>query len=257
MRSWSRCLRTPRKPRSSCSRRTTKDVSPGKAQLPASTIPLRPWRSSISVEAPASSRSEAPDSALLGPLRRCRRAPSQRGRSSAAIPRPQSASRGPAGEIHALLEGFDPPLPDLALAVGGTARAVGRIVGRRFGLDDLEALADTLSPVPAARVTDPLALRRPCGDRPGRDPCALGDRGAPRLPSRGRPRRPARGSGPLAGSCDGRRRLASSTAQRPSSRRILGLTLQCRTPEPERPAPGANQVTLPFFMSSARRVCSP
>ncbi len=72
-------------------------------------------------------------------------------------PSPKRVARA-RDEINALLEAFDPPLPDIALAVGGTARAVGRIVGRRFGLTDLDALADTLSQVPAARVTEPLGI---------------------------------------------------------------------------------------------------
>ena len=47
-----------------------------------------------------------------------------------------------------------PPRPDAALAVGGTARAVGRIAGEPFGVADLEALTLELSEVPAAEVTE-------------------------------------------------------------------------------------------------------
>jgi exopolyphosphatase/pppGpp-phosphohydrolase len=47
-------------------------------------------------------------------------------------------------EIHRLLAGLAPPRPDAALAVGGTARAVGRLVGRRFGDDELSKLAKAL-----------------------------------------------------------------------------------------------------------------
>ncbi len=47
-------------------------------------------------------------------------------------------------EVHRLLVDMDPPRPDAALAVGGTARAIGRLVGRRFGEDDLSKLAKAL-----------------------------------------------------------------------------------------------------------------
>jgi exopolyphosphatase / guanosine-5'-triphosphate,3'-diphosphate pyrophosphatase len=47
--------------------------------------------------------------------------------------------------VAALLEGIDAPASDLALAVGGTARAVGRLVGERFGVRKLDAFADRLA----------------------------------------------------------------------------------------------------------------
>lgn len=56
-------------------------------------------------------------------------------------------------EIRELLQSFDPPPPDAALAVGGTARAIGRIVGRRFGRDELSELAARLAKKPAAKLT--------------------------------------------------------------------------------------------------------
>jgi exopolyphosphatase / guanosine-5'-triphosphate,3'-diphosphate pyrophosphatase len=46
--------------------------------------------------------------------------------------------------VRDLLVEMQPPRPDAALAVGGTARAVGRIVGARFGARKLDALADRL-----------------------------------------------------------------------------------------------------------------
>lgn len=61
-------------------------------------------------------------------------------------------------EIRDLVEDFDPPRPDAALAVGGTARAIGRIVGRRFGVRKLDDLASNLSEVPAGRVTEPYGI---------------------------------------------------------------------------------------------------
>jgi exopolyphosphatase/guanosine-5'-triphosphate,3'-diphosphate pyrophosphatase len=47
-------------------------------------------------------------------------------------------------EVHRLLAGLAPPRPDAALAVGGTARAVSRLVGRRFGEEELVKLAKTI-----------------------------------------------------------------------------------------------------------------
>jgi len=55
--------------------------------------------------------------------------------------------------IRELLESFDPPSPDAALAVGGTARAIGRIVGRSFGRDELSELEARLAKKPAAKLT--------------------------------------------------------------------------------------------------------
>ena len=55
--------------------------------------------------------------------------------------------------IQELLEGLDPPPPDVAFAVGGTARAVGRLVGPQFGVRKLDALAETIRRVgPAAAL---------------------------------------------------------------------------------------------------------
>jgi exopolyphosphatase/guanosine-5'-triphosphate,3'-diphosphate pyrophosphatase len=51
-----------------------------------------------------------------------------------------------------LLEGLEAPRPETALAIGGTARAVAKIVGPRFGPKKLDALAERLARVGAARV---------------------------------------------------------------------------------------------------------
>jgi exopolyphosphatase/guanosine-5'-triphosphate,3'-diphosphate pyrophosphatase len=57
--------------------------------------------------------------------------------------------------IEELLSGLDPPSPDCVVVVGGTARAIGRIVGRRYGVDELEGLADALTREPAETLTEP------------------------------------------------------------------------------------------------------
>ena len=46
--------------------------------------------------------------------------------------------------VHHLLGDLEPPHPDAALAVGGTARAVGRLVGKRFGQVELAKLAKSI-----------------------------------------------------------------------------------------------------------------
>jgi exopolyphosphatase / guanosine-5'-triphosphate,3'-diphosphate pyrophosphatase len=56
-------------------------------------------------------------------------------------------------EIHELLRDLDPPRPDAALVVGGTARAIGRLLGRRFAVERLDSLAAELGRVPASTVT--------------------------------------------------------------------------------------------------------
>ncbi len=61
-------------------------------------------------------------------------------------------------EIGRLVESFDPPRPDAALAVGGTARAIGRVVGRHFGVDELDELAFNLSKTPARSITEPHGI---------------------------------------------------------------------------------------------------
>jgi exopolyphosphatase/guanosine-5'-triphosphate,3'-diphosphate pyrophosphatase len=56
-------------------------------------------------------------------------------------------------EIRKLLSIFDPPRPDATLVVGGTARAIGRVVGKRFGASELDELAATLRSGPAEALT--------------------------------------------------------------------------------------------------------
>jgi exopolyphosphatase/guanosine-5'-triphosphate,3'-diphosphate pyrophosphatase len=51
-----------------------------------------------------------------------------------------------------------PPRPDLTLAVGGTARAVSRIVGRRFDAEDLDELAARLSRLPTKKAAARLGI---------------------------------------------------------------------------------------------------
>jgi exopolyphosphatase/guanosine-5'-triphosphate,3'-diphosphate pyrophosphatase len=61
-------------------------------------------------------------------------------------------------QIAELARDLRPPRPVAALAVGGTARAISRIVGQPFGVEQLERLAATLSAVPAETITDPHGI---------------------------------------------------------------------------------------------------
>jgi exopolyphosphatase/pppGpp-phosphohydrolase len=54
-----------------------------------------------------------------------------------------------------------PPRPNLTLVVGGTARAVGRVLGRRFGTVELDELADRLAPLPAKKIADRYGVTAP------------------------------------------------------------------------------------------------
>jgi exopolyphosphatase / guanosine-5'-triphosphate,3'-diphosphate pyrophosphatase len=58
--------------------------------------------------------------------------------------------------VRELLDGLDAPRPDTALAIGGTARAVAKILGPRFGPKKLDTLADRLARIGAARVIGAL-----------------------------------------------------------------------------------------------------
>jgi exopolyphosphatase / guanosine-5'-triphosphate,3'-diphosphate pyrophosphatase len=55
--------------------------------------------------------------------------------------------------VRGLLDGLDPPRVEHALAVGGTARALGRILGKRYDADDLDDLVLRLVVDGATRVT--------------------------------------------------------------------------------------------------------
>lgn len=56
------------------------------------------------------------------------------------------------------LAGMSPPRPALALAVGGSARALTKIVGRRFDADDLDQAVKVLSRRPAAKAARPFGI---------------------------------------------------------------------------------------------------
>ena len=54
--------------------------------------------------------------------------------------------------VRGALQRMSPPVPDVAFAVGGSARAVAKIAGRRFGAEDLDEAIETLSRRPATKA---------------------------------------------------------------------------------------------------------
>jgi exopolyphosphatase/guanosine-5'-triphosphate,3'-diphosphate pyrophosphatase len=57
-----------------------------------------------------------------------------------------------ADAVQPAFAGMSPPTADVAFAVGGSARALAKIVGRRFDADDLDAAVKILSRRPAAKA---------------------------------------------------------------------------------------------------------
>ncbi len=56
-------------------------------------------------------------------------------------------------EVDRILDGFLPPLPEVALAVGGSARAIRSIVGATLGADELDEVAGILARTPAKEIS--------------------------------------------------------------------------------------------------------
>ena len=82
----------------------------------------------------------------------------------AADPPGRAALGAARTEAASYLHGFDPPEPRLALAVGGSARALKRIVGPRLGTAELEEALALFSELPAADVVQRFGID---GDRVG------------------------------------------------------------------------------------------
>ena len=61
--------------------------------------------------------------------------------------------------VHSGFAELDPPRPELALATGGSARAVARIVGHEYGAGELERVIELLAERPASASAKALGLR--------------------------------------------------------------------------------------------------
>jgi exopolyphosphatase/guanosine-5'-triphosphate,3'-diphosphate pyrophosphatase len=55
-------------------------------------------------------------------------------------------------EVERYLEGFDPPLPRVALAVGGSARALRKVAGSRLDQDELDRVVELLATTSSERL---------------------------------------------------------------------------------------------------------
>jgi exopolyphosphatase/guanosine-5'-triphosphate,3'-diphosphate pyrophosphatase len=73
---------------------------------------------------------------------------------------PTDAERRKARDVvRRALDGVEPPRPDAALAAGGSARAVAKVIGRIFGPDDLEEVVRIAARQPASEVARSFGLR--------------------------------------------------------------------------------------------------
>lgn len=54
---------------------------------------------------------------------------------------------------------LEPPQPEIALATGGSARALARVIGHEYGPAELETIVDVLASRPAAESADALGVR--------------------------------------------------------------------------------------------------
>ena len=95
----------------------------------------------------------------LAPLRRPRLAPAD-ARAPAPTIRRRAAqiARRRSGRRRRASAEMRPPAPDLALAVGGSARALAKIVGRRFDADDLDRGRRAPRPPPGREGGAPFGI---------------------------------------------------------------------------------------------------
>jgi exopolyphosphatase / guanosine-5'-triphosphate,3'-diphosphate pyrophosphatase len=61
--------------------------------------------------------------------------------------------------VHMGLAALEPPQPEIALATGGSARAVARIVGHAYGPDELGHVVEVLASRPSAESAKALGIR--------------------------------------------------------------------------------------------------
>ena len=102
--------------------------------------------------------------------------------------------RSARAEIRDLFDGLDPTRPNTALAVGGTARAVSKVIGSRFGARKLDELVERIARDGAAATTAGLDVTPGrTRDAPRRNAGSGGGRTQARLEARDRARRTARG----------------------------------------------------------------
>ncbi len=60
--------------------------------------------------------------------------------------------------VRRALAGLEPPRPDAAFAVGGSARAAGRVIGREYGPEDLDEVVKIFSRRPALAAAETFGI---------------------------------------------------------------------------------------------------
>ena len=75
-------------------------------------------------------------------------------------PLSRSALKTAKKDVQSLLDGFSPPLPQAALATGGTARALRKLVGPDLGPEELAAALAILEKRPSARIARTFGIDR-------------------------------------------------------------------------------------------------
>lgn len=78
----------------------------------------------------------------------------------AVRPEPARLSRMRADVARVLADGGMPPLPNITFAVGGTARAVAKILGHRFEADALAHLVDRVARLSAGALTERFGVTK-------------------------------------------------------------------------------------------------
>lgn len=73
----------------------------------------------------------------------------------------KSAVAAARDDLREEFEGFSPPLPQTALAVGGSARALGKLVGQRLGPEELRSAVRTLRKRTGADVAKEFGICPP------------------------------------------------------------------------------------------------
>jgi exopolyphosphatase / guanosine-5'-triphosphate,3'-diphosphate pyrophosphatase len=81
-------------------------------------------------------------------------------RTLAADPPGEDAAALARAEVERALAGIVPPTPELALAVGGSARALRDIVGARLGASEIDNLVAILARTPAREIVEHYGVDR-------------------------------------------------------------------------------------------------
>ena len=147
------------RPTSASSRRTRRDGSPSRAPSPGRTRAT----SIVAVcDVGGGSTELVVGTQLLGPAWVRSVDIGSLRLTAAALPGDPPAAAEIEAAQAAVRQGFahlDPPRPECALATGGSARAVARVIGHEYGVEELERVIELLASRPAAASAKALGLR--------------------------------------------------------------------------------------------------